>query len=80
MVYIRVYIPERNQTYDFKVSTRLKIYALKGLIFEAVYGIKYDECTIEKSLFMDFNDKKVLNDQLYIRDYSIYNGEKFLLI
>ncbi len=80
MVYIQVYIPEKNQTYDFRVSNGLKIYKLKGLIFEAIYDINYDDYVVEKYLFMDFNNKKVLDDQLYISDYSIYDGEKFLLI
>ena len=67
MVYISVYIPEKNLIYDFKVSTRVKIYMLKGLILEAVYGTNYDD---------DF----VKENYLLLSDYSIYDGEKFLLI
>ena len=81
MVYISVYIPEKKLIYDFKVSTRVKIYMLKGLILEAVYGTNYDDDFVrENYLLLCFNDKKALNDDLFVSDYSMYDGEKFLLI
>lgn len=81
MVYIQVFIPEKNRIYDFKISTQLNIATLKSLILEAVYNVKYDnEFIRENYLFLSFNDNKKLEDDLTIDDYAIHNGEKFLLI
>ncbi len=81
MVYIQIYIPDRNRVYDFKVSTQINILTLKSLVVEAVYNLKYEKDDIRQNyLLLDFKEHKRLNDDLTIEDYSIYNGEKFLLI
>lgn len=81
MVYIQVYIPDKNRNYDFKISSSITVIMLKSLIIEAVYNVRYDEEFIKKAyLFMNFYTEKMLKDNMKISDYAIHNGEKFLLV
>lgn len=81
MVCIQVYVPDKNNVYDFRVSTQISIVTLKSLIVEAVYNLKYDTDFIRKNyLFLKFHDNKKLEDSFLVEDYAIHNGEKFLLI
>lgn len=81
MVCIQVYVPEKNDFYDFRVSTQIKIITLKSLIIEAVYNFKYDADFVRQNyLFLKLNDNKKLEDSFLLEDYAIHNGEKFLLI
>ena len=81
MVYIQVYIPEKNNIYDFKISASINVCMLKKLIIESIYDISYDEEFIRKNyLFISLNDYKKLDNCLTISDYSVYDGEKFILV
>lgn len=81
MLYIQVYIPDKNSIYDFRVSSQMSISILKNLILESIYNVKYDKDFVDSNfLFLNFYSKEVLDNNLNICDYGIYNGEKFILI
>ncbi len=81
MIYIQVYVPDKNKTYDFKISDQVSVLILKSLILEAVYNLKYDIEFIKMNyLLLKFHDNKKLEDTFIMEDYAIHNGEKFLLI
>lgn len=81
MVYIQVFIPDKNKTYDFKISTDINIATLKSLILESIYGFEYEEEFLKNNyLLFNYYDNEKLQDDLTINDYAIHNGEKFLLI
>lgn len=81
MIYIQVYIPDKNIFVDYKVSSKITICTLKSLIVESMYNIRYDINFIKSNYtLMDFNNRKRLKDDLKLQNYSVYNGYKFLLI
>lgn len=81
MVYIQVFIPDKNKIYDFKVSVNINIVTLKSLILESIYGLEYDEEFLKNNyLLFSYYENEKLQDDLTIEDYAIHNGEKFLLI
>lgn len=81
MVYIQVFIPDKNKIYDFKVSVNIDIVTLKSLILESVYNVEYDKEFLKNNyLLFNYYDNEKLQDDLIVEDYAIHNGEKFLLI
>lgn len=81
MVYIQVWIPYKNKTYDFKVPTSIDVATLKSLIIEAVYEQRYDyEFVRDSYMLFDYYDSKRLQNDILLKEYAIHNGEKFLLI
>lgn len=81
MVYIQVWIPYKNKTYDFKVPTSIDVATLKSLILEAVYEQRYDyEFVRDSYMLFDYYDSKRLQNDILLKEYAIHNGEKFLLI
>lgn len=81
MVYLQVYVPDKNRFFDYKVSRKINICNLKSLIVESIYNIKCDDEFIRNNYsLIDFNCRKRLKDDINLCNYSIYNGYKFLLI
>lgn len=81
MIYIQVYVPDKNRFFDYKVSRKINICNLKSLIVESIYNVKCDDEFIKCNyVLMDFNCRKRLKDDVNLYNYPIYNGYKFLLI
>ena len=81
MIYIQVYVPDKNKVYDFRVPIKITIASLKNLVLEAVYDIGYDyDFVKDKFLFINFYNREILDNKLCIKDYSVHDGEKFVLI
>lgn len=81
MIYIQVHIPDKNTSYDFKISSKISVLKLKKLILEAVYDIVYDDEFVGINyLFLRLLDSKKLENFSTISDYAVYDGEKFLLV
>lgn len=80
-IYLQIYVPSKNRTFDIKASKSLMLYQLKSMIYDVISS-EIDVELLEKSepTLCDKQSGIIFNINMSIAELGLRNGSQLMLI
>lgn len=80
-IYLQIYIPSENKTFDIKASRSLMMYQLKSMIYDVLSAeINVKHLKKSKAVLCDKQSGVIININMSIAELGLRNGSQLMLI
>ena len=80
-LFVQIYLPSFNKTFDLKVSNTLKVYELQKMIYDLLKSeINTKALQKSKPVLCDKESGAIFNINLSLQELHLRNGSQLMLI
>ncbi len=80
-LFVQIYLPSFNKTFDLKVSSELKVYELKNMVYTLLKSeVNTEILKKSKPVLCDKESGAIFNINLSLQELHLRNGSQLMLI